>query len=194
MTEKKRLKFPLIVEGRYDKSVISSMFSGLIVSLDGFGVFNSQQKQSLIRRISGKGIIVLTDSDGGGRQLRSFVSSILSGDKIYHLYIPKIYGKEPRKRRRSKEGLLGVEGMPPEVLSGLLLPFTEEAEACECREITAAEFFADGFTGSDGCTERRAELARYLSLPDDLSAKAMITAINMLNLSDAYERFVKEKI
>ena len=39
------IKLPIIVEGRYDKSAILGMFSATVVTTDGFGVFNSKQKQ-----------------------------------------------------------------------------------------------------------------------------------------------------
>ena len=94
-----KIKLPIIVEGRYDKSAILGMFSATVVTTDGFGVFNSKQKQMLIRKIAGDGIIILTDSDAGGKQIRSFISSILPKDKIYQLYIPRIEGKEKRKKQ-----------------------------------------------------------------------------------------------
>ena len=40
-------------------------------------------------------------------------------DKIKHLYIPDIYGKEKRKIQPSKEGKLGVEGVKDEILIAL---------------------------------------------------------------------------
>ena len=94
-----RIKMPVIVEGRYDKSAILGMFSGVVITTDGFSVFNSKEKQALIRKISENGIIVLTDSDGGGKQIRGFLSSILPREKIYHLYIPRVEGKESRKKK-----------------------------------------------------------------------------------------------
>ena len=103
--KKKNLKLPLIVEGKYDKCALSSLFSGLIITLGGFSVFNSKEKQAMLRKISENGVIVLTDSDGGGKQLRSFVSGMLPKDKVYNVYIPKIKGKERRKTKSSREGV-----------------------------------------------------------------------------------------
>ena len=125
--KKKKLVYPIIVEGKYDKCILSSLFSGLILTLDGFGVFNSREKQAMIRRAAENGIIVLTDSDGGGRQLRSFISGMLPPDKIKHVYIPKIEGKERRKKSPSAAGLLGVEGMDREVLMHTLSPLPTAA-------------------------------------------------------------------
>ena len=193
--EKKRLALPLIVEGRYDKCTLSSLFSGLIMTLDGFSVFNSKEKQAALRRVSENGVIVLTDSDGGGRQLRSFVSGILPPDKVHHVYIPKIAGKEKRKTKPSKQGLLGVEGMEPELLLRLLAPFTVDgAPENECEDITTAEFYLDGFTGRDNSSVLRASLSRYLELPDDMSAKALLSAINLLALQGKYKEFVNKSL
>ena len=193
--EKKKLALPLIVEGRYDKCTLSSLFSGLIMTLDGFSVFNSKEKQAALRRVSENGVIVLTDSDGGGRQLRSFVSGILPPDKVRHVYIPKIAGKEKRKTKPSKQGLLGVEGMEPELLLRLLAPFTiDGAPENECEDITTAEFYLDGFTGRDNSSVLRASLSRYLELPDDMSAKALLSAINLLSLQEKYKEFVNNSL
>ena len=189
--EKKKLKLPVIVEGKYDKITLSSIYEGVIISVGGFSVFNSKEKQALLKKISANGIVILTDSDGGGRQLRAFVSSILPTDKVFNAYIPKIEGKERRKLKRSKEGLLGVEGMSSEVLDRVLLPFTQDGVLYQGEEITMSEFYADGFTGGEDSAERRALLARHLGLPEDMSAKALLRAVNLLSLRDDYKVFVK---
>ena len=105
-----RLSLPLIVEGRYDKATLSGFISGTVITTGGFSVFNNKEKQALIRRIAKDGVIVMTDSDGGGRQIRAFLSGIIPKDKIHHLFIPEIEGKESRKARPSRSGKLGVEG------------------------------------------------------------------------------------
>lgn len=195
--KKKKLKFPLIVEGKYDKCVLSSLFSGLIVTLGGFSVFNSGEKQALLRKISENGVILLTDSDGGGKQLRSFVSGILSKDKVYNAYIPKIKGKEKRKTKGSREGYLGVEGMEPALLLKLLSPFTEDADTeqdGEFEELTMADFYLAGFSGTENSSLKRAELAAYLELPDDMTAKALLRAINLLSLQKEYTKFVNSSL
>ena len=80
--DKKKIAFPILVEGKYDKNTLLQIFDAHIISLGGFGVFNSKEKQQLIKRIAKDGIIVLTDSDGGGRQIRkSFKSSCFGRNK-----------------------------------------------------------------------------------------------------------------
>ena len=122
--EKLRLKYPIIVEGKYDKNTLSQIFEGVIISVGGFSVFNSKEKQALLRKVARDGIILFTDSDGGGKQIRSFLNGILPREKIHNAYIPKIEGKEKRKTKSSAQGLLGVEGMRPEVLKKHLLLFS----------------------------------------------------------------------
>ena len=186
MKEKKRVALPIIVEGRYDKSTLSSMFEAKIITTDGFGIFNSKEKQALIKKIAERGgVILLTDSDAGGRQIRSFLSGIIPKEKIFHLYIPKVEGKEKRKKSPSKSGLLGVEGMDRAVLESALAPFIEGApckekgEGLPQKSVTKADFFADGLTGTDGASEKRRILAEHLGLPGDMSANALISALNL---------------
>ena len=193
MQNKIKVKFPIIVEGRYDKSTLSSIIDGTVITTGGFGIFNSEEKKALIRRLGENGIILLTDSDGGGRQIRSFISGLLPKEKIHHLYIPEIEGKEKRKRARSKAGLLGVEGMSREVIERLFLPFSSDGEPpCEKHILTKTEFYLDGFSGRENSSEKRDKLSLALELPRGLSQNALIEAINLLGLYEKYKDFGKD--
>lgn len=187
-----KLKYPIIVEGRYDKSAILGIFSGTVITTEGFGIFNNSEKQSLIRKIAADGIILLTDSDGGGVQIRSFLSGILPREKIYQLYIPKIEGKERRKTHRGRAGLLGVEGVGGDVLRQLLMPFTEDAPDDTARGgITKFDMFVWGLSGSDNASAKRDALCRELSLPEGMSAKALLEAVNIVSDRETVEKTVK---
>ena len=175
------LKLPVIVEGRYDKSAILGIFSGTVITTEGFGVFNSKEKQALIRRISQNGIVILTDSDAGGRQIRSFISSIVPKEKIYQLYIPRISGKERRKVRAGKEGVLGVEGVGGEVLRELLMPFATEEYAKRPSDITTVDLYTLGLSGADGSAELRDTVCERLGLPRGMNAKAFLAAVNIIS-------------
>lgn len=192
MNTNPKLKYPVIVEGRYDKSAILGIFSGTVITTEGFGIFNNTEKQSLIRKIAADGIILLTDSDGGGVQIRSFLSGILPREKIYQLYIPKIEGKERRKTHRGRAGLLGVEGVGGDVLRQLLMPFTEDAPDDTARGgITKFDMFVWGLSGSDNASAKRDALCRELSLPEGMSAKALLEAVNIVSDRETVEKTVK---
>ncbi len=194
--EKKKISLPIIVEGKYDKNTLSQIFDASIFTLGGFGVFNSKEKQALLRRIAKDGVILLTDSDGGGRQIRSFLLGILPPDKVHNVYIPRIEGKEKRKTKASRSGFLGVEGMSREVLERLLAPFVTDGGRVtllpenDGKIITKVDFYMDGLTGKDNSSERRLELCRYFELPEDMTAKALIEALNLLVGYDGYKRAI----
>ena len=110
------IKEAIIVEGKYDKIKISSIFDTVIVSLGGFGIFTNDGKQKLIRKLAEKqGIIILTDSDRAGFLIRNFICGIVDNKYIRHAYIPQRPGKESRKASASKDGFLGVEGIDKEI-------------------------------------------------------------------------------
>lgn len=196
MAERIKVSLPIIVEGKYDKSTLLSVFDTTVVTLGGFAVFNSKEKQLLLRRIAKDGVIVLTDPDGAGKQIRGFLNGIIPKDKVFNLYVPKIEGKERRKTRASKEGLLGVEGIGKDELIRVLEPFIvkEGGEAILNRKtkemITKVDFYADKLTGFENSSARRDELARYFDLPDGMSANALLEALNIVTDTEKYKKAV----
>ena len=200
MAERIRISLPIIVEGKYDKSTLLSIFDTTVITLGGFGVFNSKEKQHILRRLSADGIIVLTDSDGAGKMIRSFLNGIIPKDKVYNLYIPKIRGKEKRKAFPSKEGLLGVEGMCRDELVRVLSPFIinkgekEIAVQKDRKMITKVDFYTDKLTGADNSSLKRDKISRYFNLPDGMSSNALLEALNIITTRDEYKRAVEKII
>ena len=191
--ERIKISLPIIVEGRYDKSSLAGFIDATIITTGGFSIFNDGEKQALIRRIGSGGVIILTDSDGGGRQIRRFLSGILPPDKIHHLFIPKIEGKEKRKRRPSASGTLGVEGMEKDVILRLLAPFEAgKSEVKSGKMITKVDFFQDKLTGFENSSERRAKLSALADLPCDLTANALLEALNLLYGYEEYKALVEK--
>jgi len=176
------ISLPVVVEGKYDKIKLSSVIDATILTTEGFGIFNNQEKRALLRALSKNGIILLTDSDGAGGVIRSHLQSFLPPDKIYQLYIPQIAGKEKRKKSPSKAGTLGVEGMDAAVLRELFQTFAARREVRQAQReaVTKADFFADGLTGKPGSAERRRALCTRLSLPGDMTPTALLAAVNLL--------------
>lgn len=178
------IKEAIIVEGRYDKIKLSGIVSAPIIETNGFRVFADREKQFLIRQIAAtRGILVLTDSDGAGFVIRNFLKGCVPAEQIKHCYIPQIEGKEKRKPQKSKEGLLGVEGVTDEVIlrairqSGATI--LGEASA-EKQEITKADLCVLGLTGGENAAKNRQKLLKHLNLPTYLSTNAMLTALNCL--------------
>ncbi|MBQ8496989.1 MAG: DUF4093 domain-containing protein [Clostridia bacterium] len=171
---------PIIVEGKYDKIKLSRIVKAHIVTTDGFGIFSKTEKTALIRRLAeDNGVIVLTDSDGAGLVIRNYIKNILPANKVIHIYTPQIKGKEKRKAAPSKAGFLGVEGMDITWLEDALAPFADGG-AKPRMSLTKADLYALGLSGREDSAAMRKELARALKLPDNLSANALLEAINLL--------------
>ena len=116
-----QLKEAVIVEGKYDKMKLSQFIDGVIIETSGFQIFKSEQKREYIKKLAETcGIVILTDSDRAGFLIRNHIKSFVPRERIKNAYIPEIRGKERRKAKYSKEGLLGVEGMSPEVITEAL--------------------------------------------------------------------------
>ena len=197
MTERIKISLPIVVEGKYDKSTLLSIFDTTVITLGGFGVFNSKEKQILLRRIASNGIILLTDSDGAGKVIRSFLNGIIPKEKIYNVYIPKVKGKEKRKTSPSKEGLLGVEGMGRDELVRVLSPFIDENGKFDKNSkysekmITKVDFYMDKLTGFENSAARRDAIALHFGLPDGMSANALLEALNIITDKEGYDEAVR---
>lgn len=190
MEEKLKLKYPVIVEGRYDKAKVCLVVSTPVITLDGFQIFNNQEKKLLLKRLSREsGIILLTDSDKAGNFIRSKLKGIIKGT-VYNVYVPAVEGKERRKKTYSADGLLGVEGIDTDIIRRTLEPFAD-SNALAVGNVSKARFYEDGFSGGADSSSRRAKLASVLNLPSSLSSKALLEAINLLITEEEYERAVK---
>ena len=182
----RKIREVILVEGRYDKNALSQVVDAVILETSGFGVFNDRQKQKLLRRLAEKqGLIVLTDSDGAGFVIRGFIKSCVPPELVKHAYIPDRYGKERRKSKASREGKLGVEGMPPEILLKALQRAgasfeDEETVSAKKDPITKTDLFRKGLSGGEGSRERRLALLRELDLPAHLTANSLLDVLNAL--------------
>ena len=191
--KKLNIPYPILVEGKYDRLRLLCVCDAHVITTDGFGIFKKNERLSLLRELSARTpIILLTDSDGAGKLIRSHITSAIPKDRLIQLYIPKIEGKEKRKSAPSAEGTLGVEGMELELLYNLLLPFeNEEAVALQNQNpLSKTDFYIDGLSGGENSSALRAELAKKLNLPTDMTANALLAALKILITYEEYLSFV----
>ena len=178
--QKPRLREVIVVEGRYDRNALSQVVDALIFETGGFGIFHHPEKVEALRMLAEqRGLIILTDSDGAGFVIRNKLKGLLPQDRIRQAYVPAVEGKEKRKSKPSRQGLLGVEGMRPEVLLDAL----RRAGATENDNppwATSALFFSLGLTGKSGSAELRRKLAESLDLPAGISQTDLKKAVSAL--------------
>ena len=191
--EKIKIKEAIIVEGKYDKIKLSSIFDTLIIETTGFSIYKDKEKQKLIRRCAKEtGIIVFTDSDRAGFLIRGFINGNVPKENIKHAYIPQIRGKETRKTEPSKDGFLGVEGVDKEVIIKAITNAAPVIAEKPGRLVTKADFYADGLSGGEESTKKRDKLKKQLDLPKKMSASALLGTVNQLMSYEQYKDMVKK--
>ncbi|MCL2661840.1 MAG: DUF4093 domain-containing protein [Oscillospiraceae bacterium] len=195
----------IVVEGRYDKHRVSQAVNATIITTSGFSILSNKEKISMLRKFAEKrGLIILTDSDRAGFFIRNRLKSMINDTNIKHAYIPDIKGNEKRKNKPSKEGKLGVEGMPENVILNALeragATFVDSEKTggqVHClvqdnepvplsSQITKADLFEAGLTGREESAKKRRDLNKSLDFPERLSTNALLETLNILYTRDEF--------
>ena len=184
--DKLKLRQAIVVEGKYDQNTLRQLVDTAIFTTNGFtGMKDPALLRLLQQAAQTTGLVILTDSDGAGFLIRNTLKSALPETGVLHAYIPDLPGKEKRKNAPGKEGLLGVEGMTPEILLKALrnagAEFADGSTPPPAREpITKQDLFALGLSGGPESAKKRAALLKALNLPAHMSANALLQALNVL--------------
>ena len=186
-----KIKQTIVVEGKYDKIKLSQLVDTIIIDVCGFNIFKDKEKLNLIKKLADKnGILILTDSDHAGFMIRNYLNGVIPKEKIINAYIPDIFGKEKRKRNSSREGKLGVEGIPNDILISIIEKSVrskkDENKGKSKKIITKIDFFNDGLTGKDNSFSKRKALLKLLNLPENLSQNALLRVLNEIISYDEY--------
>ena len=160
----------VVTEGRYDRAKLSNICDALIVETNGFAIYNDPEKREYLKRLAAeRGLVILTDSDSAGRQIRAYIASFIPKERIRHAYIPDIPGKERRKASPSREGKLGVAD---DVLEKALRDAgCAEETGAQLPRFSPADLYALGLTGAPDCAALRKKLLSALALPENLTLK-----------------------
>ncbi len=190
-----KIKEAIVVEGVYDRNKINQLVDATVITTNGFRIYKDKKKIELIRRFAAtRGIIIFTDSDRAGFQIRNYIKNLVGNKNVKHAYIPDIKGKEKRKSAPSKEGFLGVEGVSDEIIAEALknAGVTEQKLPEDIRLISKQDLFADGFSGGDGSRRLREQLLKKLELPSRISANMLLDVLNGLYGYDEYKKMAEQ--
>jgi ribonuclease M5 len=193
-----KVKEVIVVEGVYDKIKLDQIIKGTIVTTNGFSIFKDTDKLNLIRKLAEKnGVVILTDSDRAGFQIRNHIKKHIPVEHIKHAYIPGIKGIEKRKKVASKEGLLGVEGIKKDVIIETLIRSgctvnNESIELNMDKEITKTHLYEDGLTGNKDSRLLRNKLNEELELPQRMSTNALLDFLNQLYTYEEYKELINK--
>lgn len=198
MEKKIKIKEVIAVEGRYDAHMVRSCVNAIVIELKGFTFFKNKKQSALLALYArSKGLIILTDSDSAGFMIRNRLKGRIKSEYIKNAYIPKIPGKERRKKHRSAEGLIGVEGMDKNIIIRALINagatvIGANSKLKEQSPVTKADLYEDGLFGGKNSRVLRKRLADSLGLPTGLSVNALTDAINEICGYDGYKKIVDE--
>lgn len=185
-----KIKEAVIVEGVYDKIKLSNFLDGIIFVTGGFSIISNKKKLETIKTLAEKtGIVILTDSDSAGFKIRNHIKQSLPKELVKHAYIPDIPGKEKRKTKPGKEGLLGVEGISQDIIINAL-----KKAGCEINgqtepekqsdPITKADLFSLGLSGDENSVKKRQTLANALGMPSKISSNMLLSFLNRIMTRD----------
>ena len=190
-----KIKEAIVVEGVYDKIKLSGIFDTTIVVTDGFMIFKNKPLMNMLATLADKnGIIVFTDSDRAGFQIRNYIKNVLKNKNVKHAYIPDIKGKEKRKDKPSKEGFLGVEGVSNDIIIAAIqnAATSDDDLSANVRRITKADLCMDGFTGSADSHAKRSAFLKKLGLPVRMSTNMMLDTLNAIYGYDEYKKLLEK--
>lgn len=192
-----KVKEAVIVEGVYDKIKLLSYVDAVVYATGGFSVMSNSERLDAIKTLAETvGIVILTDSDGAGFRIRSFLNERIKSGTVKNAYIPDMEGKEKRKRVPGREGLLGVEGMSGEIiikaLSDAGCTIDGEEGKSTGSKITSADLYMLGISGRDDSRKKRERLLKEYNLPSKLSSKLMCDILSRISSIEEIRKLLSE--
>ncbi len=146
----------LIVEGRDDTCAVNRAVNAVTIETHGFGMSEEMWKR-IDRAYRTKGIIILTDPDRAGENIRR---------KILRRYPDAGQAFLPRDKAMKKSDI-GVENADPcDIIEALQKALRNMEAASEKKEdqFTVKDMERFGLSGGSGASERRARLGEALGI------------------------------
>ncbi len=146
------IKEVIVVEGRDDAIAVKRAVDAEIIITHGYGL----SKQTL-KRIEfaneRKGVILFTDPDHAGEEIRKKISSKIKGCK--HAFLPREEAK--------KNGDIGIENASPENIRAALEKVRTEMSVIT-NEFTKADLIKNDLMGSEQAGYRRDQMGKLLGI------------------------------
>jgi len=147
-----KIKEVIVVEGRDDASAIKRAVCAEVIATHGFGI-NEETFTLIEKAYLEKGIIIFTDPDFSGEQIRKKLS--LRFPKAKHAYLALSDAQ--------KSGDIGVENAAPNAIVSAL----EKAKASleDTKDtFTLEDLFQFGLMGAFDSSEKRAKVGKILGI------------------------------
>ena len=185
----------IVVEGRDDTAAIRQAVDAVTIETHGFGI-REETWQLIEKAYQTKGIIVFTDPDTAGEQIRrrimkrfpeakeAFLDQSLAA-KAEDIGIqnasPEAIRDSLSKVHGAKAGA-AVSAAGPEAETGTVASASEAGTAEEPETFTAADLFAWGLDGVPGASKKRRTLGQELGI-GQATAKTFLQRLNRFGIS-----------
>lgn len=147
----------IVVEGRDDVDAVKKAADALIIPTHGFGI-TSETWALIEKAYKEKGLIVLTDPDFSGEEIRRKV--LARCPDAINAYIAK--------EDATLDGDIGVENARADVIAAALEKAMENVHREEIAEnideVGMADLVSMGLAGIDGAAEKRTKLCKHLGI------------------------------
>lgn len=142
----------IVVEGKDDESAVKRAVDCEIIITHGYGI-----STSTFRRIEtaarNKGVIIFTDPDYAGEQIRNRIDKKIPNCK--HAFLDR--------QDATKDGDVGIENASPEAIIEALSKVKTKVEV-ENEIFDKSDLAIAGLIGSSGATDRRAAMGKILGI------------------------------
>lgn len=169
---KKIINEIIVVEGRDDISAVKAAVDAEVVAVHGFSVRRGQNLDKLETAYRNRGLIILTDPDYAGEQIRRAIMSRYPDSK--NAYIARDEG--------TKGDDIGVENARPEAIIKALEAVKSETPAQKNEIFSMEDLVDNGLTGGSDAKEKREKLGKILSIGYS-NSKQLLSKLNRYNIS-----------
>jgi len=160
----------IVVEGRDDTINLKRAVEGLTIETHGFGI--KRETWELIEKAyNEKGIIVFTDPDYSGEEIRRRILEKFPNAKQAFL----------SRKDALKKGDIGIENAEPEAIIEALRKAHATEGACH-NEFTSEDIYRARLSGYPDSKERRQELGKILGIGYG-NSKQLLNKLNNFNIS-----------
>ena len=161
----------IIVEGRDDTAAIRRSVDAVTIETHGYGIRPSTW-EVIDKAYESKGIIIFTDPDTAGEQIRRRLAERYPEAK--HAFLDRGLAE--------KDGDIGIENASPESICTALEKARCSVAAPEGETFTPADMFRWGLAGREGAAERRCVVGDRLGI-GMAGSKTFLRRLNHFGIS-----------
>jgi ribonuclease M5 len=175
------IKELIVVEGKNDAHAVRRALGEVdVIWTEGFGL--TKEKLDYIAQMAiRQGVIVLTDPDTVGEQIRKRIRD----------YVPQAKHTYLTRKIATKQGDIGVENAAPQDIRQAFAHIQQEQEISR-ENFTMEDLFSAGLVGSEQASNYRMALGRKLGI-GDTNAKQCLHRLNRFGISrELFFQAVKE--